>query len=187
MFYPKNFPRYDNEIFFSNILQESFFFKYYDFFDMNNIEIRIYFKFYNIWKTEILALEITNHLSFLKYLFPFLKFETENFSSELNRGFHYYRFNYGAKTKNEFDKLYILNFLINVFLKITRSNNIYNYWYNQTFVLGFTDLSYFSNLKLGNVSYLNNIEDRLYISFTPIDTNKSKNIYDLLDYFKIEF
>jgi hypothetical protein len=102
----------------------------------------------------------------MNVIFPNLVFKVRNYGTRFDRGITYHRFEYVGLVDNDSVRFQLINFLTNVLYKVIRKDNIYGYFMGSTYNLALMDLSFFSNLKLGNISYLNNVEDRMFISFS---------------------
>jgi hypothetical protein len=163
----------------------------------NRIKIEVFFKFFSLFKTELLSLELPNHLSLMSIIFPNLIFEVRNYGIKFERGINYYRFEYVGKVNDDIARFQLLNFLTNVLYKVIRKENIYGYFKDTTYNLALMDLSFFSNLKLGNISYLNNVEDRMFISFSLLnepsfevtpesEAKRLQELINILTSFKVE-
>jgi len=135
-------------------------------------QINLFFWFKKIKEENLDLIKLYNHCIFLWLITGDLA-KIINLNSKLSRGIKYYRYKYFLKISNFFK---FLNFINEIFYSIIYRNTIYKHLRNnENFLISYSDLSIFTNLKLLNSFYLNSVHTKLFLNIKM--KNNNLNIY----------
>lgn len=127
------------------------------------LSIRLYF-----WYRELSIDEVTNSKLFDNFSLVWLllneKFRVRNYDSTLRRGIYYYRFvAESVVAKKNIYKFF--DILINGVMPLMREVKIVRYIINNDICLKLCDMSMYSNIKIYEFYYTENVTDYMYIKF----------------------
>jgi hypothetical protein len=127
---------------------------------------------------DVSLLKLYNNLVFFWLLFK-KNFILEKMGSVLKRGIYYYRLIFFFKMSRKKDVFKYLDIFLNGILPILRKDTILFYNVNDDLLMRLKDLSYFSNIRIGDYYYIEHITDNVYIqfSFKHINIKKYLNIF----------
>jgi len=102
--------------------------------------------------------------------------------STLKRGIYYYRLIFSFEMIKNKELFRYLDVYLNGLLPILRQDTISNYMVNKDIIVRLKDLSFFSNMRIGDYFYMEHVSDNVYIqySFKYIDVNEYLSIFKLL-------
>lgn len=134
--------------------------------------INLFFWFRKIKEENLDLIKLYNHSIFLWLITGELA-KIMNLNSRLNRGIKYYRYKFYLEIKDFFK---FLNFINEILYSIIYKNTIFKHLKNnKNFLVSYSDLSTFTNLKLLSSFYLNSVHDRLFLNINI--KNNSLDIY----------
>ena len=135
-------------------------------------EINLFFWFRKIKEDSLDLVKLYNHCIFLWLITGNLA-KVSKLNSRLNRGIRYYRYKYYLKINNIYK---FLNFINETFYSIIYKNTIHKHLRNnENFLISYSDLSIFTNLKLLSSFYLNSVHNKLFLNIKM--NNNNLNIY----------
>lgn len=142
-------------------------------------KIEIFFWFKKIKEENLSLIQLYNHCIFF-WLITGKIGRVKNMSNTLNRGIRYYRYIYYCNVDNFFEFMNFMNEIIcssvyETALKthVKTKNN---------YLISYSDLNMFTNLKLSTSLYLNSIHEQLYVK---INNNRKFNLKIYLNCLKI--
>jgi len=102
-------------------------------------------------------------------------------NSTLKRGVYYYRLVFYFNMHKNKELFRYLDVYLNGLLPILRKDTILSYNVNKDVLYKIKDLSFFSNLRIGDYFYMEHVSDSVYIQYS----SKHINIQEHLNIFKL--
>jgi len=101
--------------------------------------------------------------------------------STLKRGIYYYRLIFSFEMLKNKELFRYLDVYLNGLSPILRQDTISNYMVNKDILVRLKDLSFFSNMRIGDYFYMEHVSDDVYIqySFKYIDVKEYLSIFKL--------
>jgi hypothetical protein len=102
--------------------------------------------------------------------------------SVLKRGIYYYRLVFFFKMSKKKNIFNYIDIFLNGVLPHVRNDTISFYNVNNDILMRLKDLSYFSNIRIGDYYYIEHITDNVYIQYST----KQINVKKYLSIFKFQ-
>lgn len=128
------------------------------------LKINLFFWYRQIPSEDVGLLKLYNNMMLIWLIFN-KKFKLENYDSTLRRGVYYYRLTLNSDIIKENEKLEFLDIFVNGVMPLMRASTISSYITNGNIVCKLADMGTFSNTRMGEFFYVENITDKLHIKF----------------------
>jgi len=143
-------------------------------------KLKLFFWYRRIQFEEVSLLKLYNNLIFFNLLFK-KTFLLSKMDSTLKRGIYYYRLIFSFEMLKNKELFRYLDVYLNGLSPILRQDTISNYMVNKDILVRLKDLSFFSNMRIGDYFYMEHVSDDVYIqySFKYIDVKEYLSIFKL--------
>jgi hypothetical protein len=139
---------------------------------------KLFFWYRRLQFEDVTLLKLYNNLIFFRLLFK-QNFILEKMGSTLKRGIYYYRLVFFLKMSKNNDIFKYLDVFLNGILPVLRKDTMSFYNVNDDLMMRLKDLSFFSNIRIGDYYYIEHITDNVYIqySFKHFNVKKCLNLF----------
>jgi hypothetical protein len=163
------------------------FFRRYNFsnsFHLKLVNSKFFFWYKRLPSDELNLLRLYDNLAVIWLLFD-KKCKLETINSIYRRGVNYYSIIFSTLFNSNNNEIYkSLDILINGIIPVMRKTTMHSSIIHNNYILELTDLSFFSNIRMHQYYYVENIVDKFYLKFhsnNNIKINYYLNIFKLVN------
>lgn len=135
--------------------------------NIERLDIDMFFWYRQIASEDVALIKLYNNMMLLWFLFD-KKSTITNYDSTLRRGVYYYRLILTTDFVPIEEKFTFLDVFVNGVMPLMRMSTISFYLANKDIIVKLSDMSLFSNTRMGEFFYVENVTDKLHLRFAHI-------------------